>query len=582
MQNLTNRPIVEIVHRASTFTLTICAVDISEQEYHSEAWGVLILSCGGAPDSGAPLIFVPDPAPGLAHIQAREQTPYDVWLTWDGPESPQLWLGESAVPVALKPFGVQAYTSLNWGNYVGASTLNVYLGGREVMTLPVEVRSRKMGYLDDYRVMLDDISERVAALIFDYGSPTSVYAQRRVQDVHVAYLDYLFLRYLMDAARLPLAFRLVMADPHRATVREPVWNELSQARTVTPRAVYAMGAHPELLTRPSRRVAPAVQTRLKGYLPQAILDERVLTTFDTPPNRFVKHFLEQLILKLRELEVCFADEAFLAKDCARWRRDLEHLTRTHFLEEVGAMHLYPAGSQVLLKRDGYRHLNDYYRCFLLTGKVTWEGFEDLLKTPNKDLATLYEYWGFFQLLDAVSAAVGVPVQARDFVVEKNGVFRVTLDQTGKSKGRIGAATVYYNRYFGRRGGESYSVTLHPDYVVELPDGRRFIFDAKYKYDRAGQFLSEGLDDEEARAEDERLVYKKGDLYKMHTYRDALRAQAVFILYPGNEFRAYQVQGGSVSNPAQLSPFFEGVGAIDLQVGKPETLCAVMEHLLISH
>ncbi len=581
---MTNYPITEIIHKAATFTLTIRAVGISEQAWHSEAWGDLTLSCGGAPDSGAPLIFVPDPAPGLAHIQAREQTSYDVWLAWDGSESPQLRLGESADAIELKLSDRQAYATLNWGNYVGASALNVYLGGREVMTMPIEVRSRKMGYLDDYRVMLDDISERLSALIFDYGSPTSVYAQRRMQDVHVAYLDYLFLRYLMDAARLPLAFRLVMADPHRATVREPVWNEISQARTVTPRAVYAIGAHPERLTRPSRRVAPAVQARLKGYVPQTILDERVLTTFDTPPNRFVKHFLEQLILKLRELEACFAQESrsiALSQECARWRRDLEHLTRTHFLEEVGAMHLYSAGSQVLLKRDGYRHLNDYYRRFLLTGKVTWEGFEDLLKTPNKDLATLYEYWGFFQLLDAVSTAVGVPIQPRDFVFEQNGVFRVTLDQTGKSRGRIGAATVYYNRYFGRRSGESYSVTLHPDYVVELPDGRWFIFDAKYRYDRAGQFLSEDLDAEEARDEDERLVYKKGDLYKMHTYRDALGAQAVFILYPGNEFCAYQVQGGSVLHPAQLSPSFEGVGAIDLQVGKPETLRAVMEHLLTS-
>ena len=160
------------------------------------------------------------------------------------------------------------------------------------------------------------------------------------------------------------------------------------------------------------------------------------------------------------------------------------------------MHLYPAGSQVLL-----------------TGKVTREGFENLLKTPNKDLATLYEYWGFFQLLDAVSAAIGVSINPRDFVIEEGDIFRVTLNQNGRSKGRIGAATVYYNRYFYRRSGESYSVTLHPDYVVELPDRRRFVFDAKYKYDHTGQFMSEGDDPEEEHDEDEHLIYKKGDLYQ---------------------------------------------------------------------
>lgn len=496
---LISYPIFKLSYKTEMLTLNIQSPDTSEREYSAEKWGDFEISLGDLPHASAPLVFVPEPDIGLSNIQAQEQTPYNVWLEWDGSETPQIFLGEDSSPLGVKRYGTQAYALLNWGNYVGASTLRVYLGEREVITLPVEVRSRKMGYLDDYRVMLDDISERLTALVFDFGSPTSVYAQRHAQDTHIAYLDYLFLRYLMDDTRLPLAFRLVVADPHRATVRKSVWNDVSQARAMTAHSVYAMMAHPEHLTRPCRSVAPAVQARLDGYLPHQILDERVITSFDTPPNRFVKHFLEQLIFKLRELEACFAAEIHsvsLSQDCARWRRDLEHMACAHFLEDVGAMHLYPAGSQVLL-----------------TGKVTREGFENLLKTPNKDLATLYEYWGFFQLLDAVSAAIGVSINPRDFVIEEGDIFRVTLNQNGRSKGRIGAATVYYNRYFYRRSGESYSVTLHPDYVVELPDRRRFVFDAKYKYDHTGQFMSEGDDPEEEHDEDEHLIYKKGDLYQ---------------------------------------------------------------------
>ena len=581
---MSSYPTFALSYKTETFSFEIHSPEPLPQECPRQSWGAFQMSRDDVPDADAPLIFVPNPDLGLANIQVREQTSYDVWITWEGNETPQIFIGEQETPESLKCQGNRAYLALNWGNYVGASALRICVDGRNVVNLPVEVRSRKMGYLDDYRVMLDDISERLAALVFDYGSPTSVYAQRRAQDLHIAYLDYLFLRYLMDDARVPLAFRLAAADPHQTTVREAVWQDVSQARNVTARSVYAMAAHPEHLARPHRRVAPAVQTRLAGYVPQQVLDERVITTFDTPPNRFVKHFITHLILKLQELETCFATEArsvALAEDCALWRHTLEYLARAHFLEEVSAMHIYPAGSQTLLKREGYRRLNDYYRRFLLTGKVIWEGFEELLKTPNKDLATLYEYWGFFQLLDAVAAAVGVNIQPRDFVIERNGIFRVTLDQRGRSRGRIGAATVYYNRYFSHRREESYSVNLHPDYVVALPDGRQFIFDAKYKYDDAGQFMSENDASEEEREEEARQIYKKADLYKMHTYRDALQAQAVFILYPGNEFRAYQVQGSNLSDPAQLPPAFAGVGAIDMQVGKPETLQTVMEHLLMS-
>ncbi len=78
MQSLPNYPIVEIVQKAATFILTIRAVGISEQECHREAWSGLSLPCGGAPDSGAPLIFVPDPAPGLANIQVRIDSRGDI------------------------------------------------------------------------------------------------------------------------------------------------------------------------------------------------------------------------------------------------------------------------------------------------------------------------------------------------------------------------------------------------------------------------------------------------------------------------------------------------------------------------
>jgi predicted component of viral defense system (DUF524 family) len=483
---------------------------------------------------------------------------------------------------ALKRHGQQGYAILNWGNYVGASTVQVVCDGQDVCLLPVEVRSRKMDYLDDYRNMLDDISERLAALIFDYGSPTAVYTQRAALNEHVAYLDYLFLRYLMDEKRLPLHFRLVAANPHRTTEREIVWSDLALARSLTPRSLQAVYVHAEHLTRPQRVIAPALQSQLHGYVPHQLLDDRVVTTFDTAPNRFVKHFLGQLVLKLRELETRFSVNIrgeHLAADCRRWQRSVENLARAHFLEEVGEMQIYPAGSQVLLKREEYRQLNDYYRRFLLTGKVVWEGFEELLKTPNKDLATLYEYWCFFQLLDAVAAALNAQVDPRQFIVEERDTFRVTINQRGKSWGRVGQATVYYNRYFWHQEEESYSVTLHPDYAVELPNGRRFIFDAKYKYDNPGQFMSGDMSADEEQDEEKRLVYKKGDLYKMHTYRDALGAQAVFVLYPGNEFKAFRRDNFELGQPAELTPDFEGVGAIDLRVGKVNDLRAAIARLM---
>lgn len=576
-------PVIKLSLKTDDLTMEITPPESREVPSRKETVGTFEVIRGDEPCPLAPLVYCAEPEPGQVCIQAIEQTDYDLWLTWEGKDAPQIFLGDKETSQTLKSHDQQGYAVLNWGNYVGASVVRIVHEGKE-LRLPVEVRSRKMDYLDDYRNMLDDISERLAALIFDYGSPTAVYTQRAALNEHVAYLDYLFLRYLMDEKRLPLHFRLVAANPHRTTEREIVWTDLALARSLTPRSLQTVYAHAEHLARPQRVVAPALQSQLHGYVPCQLLDDRVVTTFDTAPNRFVKHFLGQLVLKLRELEACFGTDIrskHLAEDCWCWRRSVENLARAHFLEEVGEMHVYPAGSQVLLKREGYRQLNDYYRRFLLTGKVVWEGFEELLKTPNKDLATLYEYWCFFQLLNAVAAALNAQVDPRQFIVEERGTFRVTINQRGKSWGRVGQAAVYYNCYFYHRDGESYSVALHPDYTVELPDGRRFIFDAKYKYDNPGQFMSGDVSADEERDEEQRLVYKKGDLYKMHTYRDALGAQAVFVLYPGNEFRAYHVEGHTLTDPYELSNAFEGVGAIPTQVHDPEPLVSCVRWLLAS-
>lgn len=578
-------PVIRLLFQTDCLTLQIAPSERQETPaFCTETVGAFEVSRGTVPCHSAPLVYCAEPEPGLVCIQATEQTRYDLWLEWEGRSVPQIFLGEDETPLPIKHHGKKGYAILNWGNYVGRSTVRLVCDGQRVTDLPIEVRSLKMDYLDDYRMMLDDISERLSALIFGYGCPTVVYTQRVAQDEHVAYLDYLFLRYLMDEKRLPLHFRLAAADPHRTTEHKVVWADLSLVRSLTPRSIQSIYAHPEHLARSQSCVAPTMQSRLYGFLPRQLLDDRIVTTFDTAPNRFVKHFLKQLVLKLRELESLFRAHSVrtehLIKDCRRWRRDIENLARATFLEKVGEMHVYPVASQVLLKREGYRQINDYYRRFLLTGKVIWEGFEELFKTPNKDMATLYEYWCFFQLVKAVADALGVQIDPRQFIVKEGNVFRVTIDQRGKSWGRVGKATVYYNRFYRHRAGESYSVNLHPDYTVELSDGRRFVFDAKYKYHNPEQFMSRDMSEDEEQ-EEVRLTYKKGDLYKMHTYRDALAARAVFVLYPGNEFRAYHVKGRTLTTISDLPETFEGVGAVPTPVYNSAPLVVCLRQLLVS-
>ncbi|OWT32651.1 hypothetical protein BGI41_06575 [Methanobrevibacter sp. 87.7] len=79
----------------------------------------------------------------------------------------------------------------------------------------------------------------------------------------------------------------------------------------------------------------------------------------------------------------------------------------------------------------------------------------------------------------------------------------------------------YNKLF-TGGNGSYSVNLKPDYSIKfmIDDKYYFIhFDAKYKFN-IDNFGNE--------------VYKDVDIYKMHTYKDAIKNTiGSYVLYPGD-------------------------------------------------
>jgi predicted component of viral defense system (DUF524 family) len=106
-------------------------------------------------------------------------------------------------------------------------------------------------------------------------------------------------------------------------------------------------------------------------------------------------------------------------------------------------------------------------------------------------------------------------------------------------------------------------------------GRCWLFDAKYRL--RWEEIADAMAEE---AEDREATFKRADLFKMHTYRDAIRgAEAVFILYPGDEFRAFGVDGRHYASAAALPPDFAGVGAIPLRPGAAADVTAVVQKLL---
>jgi predicted component of viral defense system (DUF524 family) len=132
-------------------------------------------------------------------------------------------------------------------------------------------------------------------------------------------------------------------------------------------------------------------------------------------------------------------------------------------------------------------------------------------------------------------------------------------------------TVRFNPSFMRLAGTAYSTPLRPDVVVEV-DGVGHAFDAKYRLDR----FDAGEDD----ADDDPATYKRADLYKMHTYRDAiLRLKTAFIVYPGSEFVFFD-RSGVKHIGADTMGIPDGVGAVPLRPANTDPASALRDLLRV--
>ncbi len=124
----------------------------------------------------------------------------------------------------------------------------------------------------------------------------------------------------------------------------------------------------------------------------------------------------------------------------------------------------------------------------------------------------------------------------------------------------------------RRPSGSYSLGLRPDFALTGAGGL-LIFDAKFRFNERDVDRMAAEDAEQALEQDiqqgsvERVA-KQVDLYKMHTYRDALQARAAVALYPGNKAEFFDVERGQ-RRDLTLANLLEddgwrGIGALPLR------------------
>lgn len=474
----------------------------------------------------------------------------DYWL--EIPEAEWLRVGnQRLVPVRARVF------RLRFENRLGLARIQPFADGASLCApIAVEVVSSKFPSPQEhcgfFRVLLEDLFARSARLPFDLAGPTERGVTESLQPPTPLFVLHFLSQY---ADKLRGALALIQARPHRCLAERIDRVPLAEASQVDAGVLQDIVRSPERWTEAQEKLV--VTRRLAGYAPTHVRQSLPTESSDTPENRFVHHFLRQLLVAGEKLLV----EPWWSKVPTRRRsrvRAITSLTRRVYqhpmFETVGPMRYLPLRSQVLLQRDGYRTLLDLWRRFHCARRPFFGRLQEAIEL--RDIATLYEVWVFFALIDRIG-----------LLLEQNP--SLTLETSARhglswhARARFpGVGTLVYNRGFRER---SYSVALRPDFSWVESGTARVVLDAKFRLERLPS--SDEEDSSEATA-------KRSDLYKMHTYRDALEnVRAAMALYPGSETLFYD-QVSRTSRSMTLEELLvgnaSGIGALPLRPVEKET------------
>ncbi len=543
----------------------------------------------------APLLQLPQPLAaeyGEQCVQLRERGRYEYQLT-PAPGAPDnlalradQWVQPSGLELAGQDRGL-----IEPQDYCGLLPL-VVVQRHDASVTPlasafVEVRSLKLGYREHYRGMLGFIADKCAALLLDSRAPTRLKLDTQWQtDARFLEQQLEFLRYTLESTAFRSAIDEVLRNPHQRLEQDLAQRDINQP--IKPGKDFA-----RQIASAGQRMALPANHPLHATLPSlpARLTVPIRTDFlDTPENRFAKmvlvefrDFLHAMAQQLSKPGT-FANPRLLT-EAQRLRGMLEGQLARGFLPDVSMPVLLPLGSPVLQRKTGYRELLRFWLQFHAGAQLVWDGGADVFLAGARNVATLYEYWLFFQLEtlfrqrfecdQPLHALVLDKKKSPPQLVLKRGIELASpvAGAWAKNTGRKLRAEFHFNQKFKARSARdqvgSWTRGVQPDYTISLwpadyskaeAEANELMvhmhFDAKYRVERLSELIGDSSDDDAFLTEGKPAsstggvgaggpgAAKYADLLKMHAYRDAVRRTAgAYVLYPGeseqdNRFKTF--------------------------------------------
>ena len=470
--------------------------------------------------------------------------------------------------------------TLNFRSYVGKSFLDVKKGNLKSIPIPIEVRSKKIDYFNQYSAMIADLSQHALSLIFEVNSP--LYQEFELTDSEklTYYEDFMFLEYLFRQDNLPSVFEYLSKNLHSQLINHDESIPISLANNLNSSSLNNIVSRPNKLFKTDSPIKMA--EKLNGYLPYTINQTKHEDSIDTPENQFLKYFLEMLQNLVQKL-LFSSKKGYIQDKLKYFNEEVSYYLSYKFFNQISTMEYVPFNSQVLQKKEGYRDIFQYFLMLEFSFKLSWDELSNKFKGFEKRLSELYEYWCYFEILKVLNDLSINKINFDDvFEVNKTN-WKVNVIKGKRSskkfkfnvRGHDVIIELFYNLTFSDKSDyHSYSLAFKPDYtlLITTPVNQHFIhFDAKYRseleiinfYEKIGEKSNSEIEkeiDKRDSLEEKEYVFKDADIYKMHTYKDSiLSTSGAYVLYPGTKSKYF----------LQEDLIIPSVGAFSLTPGNTE-------------
>ncbi len=484
---------------------------------------------------------------------------------------------------------------LNFDNQLFYCYLTVKKEEKDFFKIPIFIFPKKLK-LEEVKRIIEELLEWQAKLIYDL-EPTGLplrpgeYEKCVIQKLN-------FIRYLFRRRNMKGILNSIIENPHRILVKEEVLKEVSETETPLPYLLLDLATESTNIKKISS-YNYHFKINNDKYLFVKTYEEKTKISYDTYPNRFVKFFLKFLRQELNNIEEKLKSlkENSAYKEYFEWietkiepsleemKKVVNQILNKDFFKEVPDVFRFSSPPQVLLKEYRYQEIFSAYLNLIRGIKFLNFELEELLHDPIRNMPELYEYWCFLKLWQILEKILKRKGGYEEKLVADNK-FGLKLKRNIEVKFNE-KMILSYNKPYQTNINlySSYSVPLRPDFTLNIND-HLIIFDAKYRVEWIEEIekTERNLDDLDEIIIKEKLgTFLLGDLYKMHTYREALFYQEIknkpvwaIALYPGDKLKLFSENRKNL-NIKNIEDFLKyiinnqtktgGVGAIPL---KPES------------